>query len=275
MRSGAGRPRRRSRNGGVILVKKSKRLFAYAVCILLVLCGAACGADASGQYAAARAEIESFCAEDTLACRYETVSEAGTLYCADGNWYCATDRPAGTEYLAYEGRFYMRSGQGAWTDVTDAAVAPAPDKRAGLYELCLKLPAQDSCDRVKTEGGRTVFTCSKAGLKAMQQQAADDAERLAGEAEADDPFLENLQFNAQLMQAAVWSDGTITIERDGGQLREVRLDFTLDVPKIGTGEGGALTLLDERETVTQSFAFTALDDDADAIRSKIADASSF
>lgn len=241
------------------------------------------GTDVSAQYGPLRAEIDALCARDTLAYHYDAYfdidAESGDVCCADGNWYCVTNRYWQNESLIYQGTYYVRDKNSLAE--TDAWFA-APDtpgynceERRGLYALVSNLPEAEDLNKVETNGAQTIFSYSRAALKALQEAEIEQLEALAAQtSEEDDPYAwDFIRQSLDNARHTAYTSGTLTISKNRDGVQNIRLELVLETDKLKGDPRGNLVWSDEKESVLRAYSVTVnLRMDPDAIRGQIANA---
>ena len=244
------------------------------------------GTDVSAQYEPLRAEIDALCAQDTLAYHYDmysdTSDESGDVYYADGNWYCVTNRYTTNEYLVYEGTYYVRNRDPQFTSVgSDAWFAVPPDtpgynceERTGLYDLVSHLPEASDLNKVETNSAQTIFSYSRAALKALQEAQIEQLETLAAQTpEDDDPFvLDSIQKWLDVARHTAYTNGTLTISKNEDGLQNIRLELIVEINKGTMDRDGNFIWSDEKESFPCVYSVTVRGRAPDVIRRQIADA---
>lgn len=258
-----------------------KHCMAFCAAALSVFILTACGAGVRAQYEPLRAEIDALCAQDTLAYHYDTTDESGDVRYADGNWYCATNRYTTNETLVYEGTCYVRNRDPQFTSTgSDAWFAVPPDTpghdreaRRGLYELVSDLPEADDLDKVETNGAQTVFSYSRAALKALQEAEIASVEALIAQTPDADPNIRNsLQKTLDMVKHKAYTGGTLTITKNGDELKTIRLELIVEANEFTLDRDGNFIWSDETESAVYECSVTVYGLDADIIRGQIADA---
>ena len=242
--------------------------------------------DVSAQYEPLRAEIDALCAQDTLAYHYDMgydgSREAGDVRYAGGNWYCATNRYTTNEYLGYEGAYYVRNRDPQFTSAgSDAWFAVPPDtpgynceERTGLYDLVSHLPEAGDLNKVETNGAQTIFSYSRAALKALQEAEIERLETLAAQTpEDEDPFVrDSIQKWLDMARHTAFTGGTLTINKNGDGLNSIRLELIVEANEFDLDRDGNFIWSDKKESTVYESSVTVIGLAPDVIRRQIADA---
>lgn len=241
------------------------------------------GTDVSAQYEPLRAEIDALCARDTLAYHYDMYfdidMESGDVRCADGNWYCVTNRYMQNEYLIYQGTYYVRDKNSlaetdAWFTAPDTPGYNC-EERTGLYDLVSHLPEAGDLNKVETNSAQTIFSYSRAALKDLQEAQIEQLETLAAQTpEDDDPFVrDSIQKWLDVARHTAYTSGTLTISKNGDGVQNIRLELIVETNKGTMDQDGNFIWSDEKESCPCVYSVTVQTKmDPYIIRQQIADA---